>query len=102
MCSTQQEKHMTRMQWALTMGGAAASIALWACVTTGGGRGGGAEGEGTCAGPYPSYWQDPKFESVGMWEGQKISDQPPAGWTGPIFRLSQQYPAQLPAESPDE
>lgn len=92
---------MTRTKWALTLGGAAASVALWACVTTGGG-GGGSLGDGTCSGPYPNYWQDPKFNSVGMWQGQKISDVPPEGWTGPVFRLSQQYPAELPPQSPDE
>ena len=93
---------MMRKHLALAFGGAAASIALWACVTTGGGGSQPTEGAGTCDGPYPNYWQDPKFTSVGMWQGQKISDQPPEGWTGPVFRLSQQYPAQLPeaTESP--
>ena len=27
-------------------------------------------------------------------------DAPPAGWTGPIFKLSQNYPATLPALEP--
>ena len=49
----------------------------------------------TCEGPYPNYWQDPAFTETGMWEGQEISDQPPAGWTGPVFQLSQEYPATL-------
>ncbi|HYI00886.1 hypothetical protein [Hyalangium sp.] len=94
---------MTRTQWMLALGGAAASLALWACVTTGGGgHGGGNEGDGTCSGPYPSYWQDAKFDSVGMWKGQEISNRPRPGTTEPVFRLSQQYPSQLPDSSPDE
>ena len=27
-------------------------------------------------------------------------DPPPAGWTGPVFKLSQNYPATLPALEP--
>lgn len=94
---------MTRLKWMLALGGVAASVTLWACATMG--HGGGQEGggttslPGTCAGPYPNYWQDPKFTSTGMWLGQKISNQPPADWSGPVFRLSQQYPSTLPAEA---
>lgn len=58
------------------------------------------EAQGTCSGPYPDYWQDPRFTSEGMWQEQQISNQSPAGWKGPLFRLSQQYPAALPAEEP--
>lgn len=43
-----------------------------------------------CSGTYPSYWQDPRFED--MWEGQTISNRPPAGWKGPVFRLSDRFP----------
>jgi 2-oxo-4-hydroxy-4-carboxy--5-ureidoimidazoline (OHCU) decarboxylase len=34
-----------------------------------------------------------------MWLGQKISNQPPADWDGPVFRLSQQYPSTPPSEA---
>lgn len=102
---------MTRTQWVLALGGVTASLALWACVTTGAEVRGELEslgqsvaGAGTCEGPYPNYWQDPNpvFVDEGMWKGQKISNQPPADWTGPVFRLSQQYPAELPPHTPDE
>ncbi|WP_224248000.1 hypothetical protein [Hyalangium gracile] len=98
---------MSRMKWMFALGGVVASAALWACATMGqgGAEGGGQQGggdpltqAGTCAGPYPSYWQDPKFTSTGMWQGQQISNQPPADWKGPIFRLSQKYPEALPPE----
>src|SRR5688572_17361905 len=90
--------HMTRTKWMLALGGVAASATLWACVTMSPGGGtGGDSAPGTCDGPYPSYWQDPKFTNVGMWAGQEISNQPPSDWKGPIFRLSQQYPAEVPA-----
>ncbi len=47
---------------------------------------------GTCTGTYPSYWQDPKFPE--MFEGQLVSDQPPAGYQGPVFRLSDDFPRE--------
>lgn len=47
---------------------------------------------GTCTGTYPSYWQDPKFPE--MYEGQLVSDQPPAGYQGPVFRLSDDFPRE--------
>jgi hypothetical protein len=90
------------MKWMLALGGVAASATLWACVTLGGGQGPGpGSGPGTCEGPYPSYWQDPKFTPTGMWAGQQISNQPPADWKGPLFRLSQQYPSTRPPEDTD-
>ncbi|MBN1208437.1 MAG: hypothetical protein JXB05_26490 [Myxococcaceae bacterium] len=92
---------MTKRQWALALGGVAGAVTMWACVTTGSNPPA-TGGAGTCDGPYPNYWQDPKFTSVGMWQGQEISNQPPSGWTGPVFRLSQQYPAELPPQTPDE
>ena len=52
---------------------------------------------GTCTGTYPSYWQDPKFPE--MYEGQLVSDQPPAGYQGPVFRLSDDFPRELVDES---
>jgi hypothetical protein len=45
---------------------------------------------GTCAGIYPSYWQDPAFPE--QWVGQEITDAPPANWTGPVYSLSDAYP----------
>lgn len=55
---------------------------------------------GTCTGTYPSYWQDPKFPA--MYEGQLVTDQPSADYEGPIFRLSDAYPTELPDESADQ
>ncbi|GHA13585.1 hypothetical protein GCM10008090_24150 [Arenicella chitinivorans] len=52
---------------------------------------------GTCTGTYPSYWQDPKFPE--MYEGQLVSDQPPSGYQGPVFRLSDDFPRELVDES---
>lgn len=48
----------------------------------------------TCSGTYPSYWQDiaPKFAD--MWKGQDISNAPSGAYTGPIFKLSDDYPGQ--------
>ena len=48
----------------------------------------------TCSGTYPSYWQDiaPKFAD--MWKGQDISNAPTAAYSGPIFKLSDDYPSQ--------
>jgi hypothetical protein len=47
---------------------------------------------GTCGTAFPSYWQDPAPRFSAMWEGQLISNAPPADWTGPVFRLSDRYP----------
>jgi hypothetical protein len=46
----------------------------------------------TCTGTYPSYWQDlaPKFAE--MWKGQAISDAPTGAYSGPVFKLSDDYP----------
>ncbi len=46
----------------------------------------------TCTGTYPSYWQDitPKFAE--MWKGQAISNAPTGAYTGPVFKLSDDYP----------
>ena len=46
----------------------------------------------TCSGTYPSYWQDiaPKF--LNMWEGQNISNAPTGAYSGPIFKLADNYP----------
>ncbi|MBT0570150.1 hypothetical protein KIK84_07425 [Curvibacter sp. CHRR-16] len=48
----------------------------------------------TCTGTYPSYWQDiaPKFAD--MWKGQTISNAPTGAYSGPIFKLSDDYPRQ--------
>ncbi|MFZ6819254.1 hypothetical protein [Undibacterium sp. Ji22W] len=48
----------------------------------------------TCSGTYPSYWQDiaPKFN--GMWQGQDISNAPTGAYSGPVFKLSDDYPRQ--------
>jgi hypothetical protein len=48
----------------------------------------------TCSGTYPSYWQDisPKFAN--MWEGQDITNAPTGAYSGPIFKLSDDYPRQ--------
>lgn len=54
-----------------------------------------------CDGPYPAYWQDPAFTDTGMWAGQRISNQPPAGYDGPVFRLSQRFPDSLPDDRGD-
>jgi hypothetical protein len=77
---------------------------LWACTMTLANRRAGGRAAvtgGTCQGPYPNYWQDPKFTSTGMWQGQQISNQPPANWTGSVFQLSQQYPT-TPPDDPDQ
>jgi hypothetical protein len=47
-----------------------------------------------CTGTFPSYWQDPAPKFAEMWAGQTISNQPPANWKGPVFRLSDRFPAQ--------
>ncbi|MGB0515241.1 MAG: hypothetical protein ACPGJE_10420, partial [Wenzhouxiangellaceae bacterium] len=49
-----------------------------------------AAAQGTCTGTYPSYWQDPAFPE--MYESQLVSNQPEAGYQGPVFRLSDAYP----------
>lgn len=63
-----------------------------ACVDSSGG--GGLADEGTCAGVFPSYWQDPDTTFRPMWRGQTISNTPPEGWSGPVFRLSDAYPTE--------
>ncbi len=46
----------------------------------------------TCTGTYPAYWQDinPKFAE--MWKGQSISNAPSGAYTGPVFKLADDYP----------
>lgn len=46
----------------------------------------------TCTGTYPSYWQDinPKFAD--MWKGQDLSDAPTGAYSGPIFKLADDFP----------
>jgi hypothetical protein len=46
----------------------------------------------TCTGTYPSYWQDvaPKFAE--MWRGQAVSNAPTEGYSGHVFKLSDDYP----------
>ena len=35
----------------------------------------------TCTGTWPSYWQDPKFESQTMWKGQTVTNTAASqGW----------------------
>lgn len=46
----------------------------------------------TCSATWPSYWQDPAPAFAAMWTGQKISDAPAPGWSGPVFRLSDRFP----------
>ena len=50
------------------------------------------QNRGTCTGIFPSYWQDPAEKFLPMWEGQIVSNAPPKGWKGPVFRLSDAYP----------
>ncbi|QOC22405.1 hypothetical protein IC757_15560 [Wenzhouxiangella sp. AB-CW3] len=59
-----------------------------------------ANGNGTCTGTYPSYWQDPAFPE--MYAAQEVSNQPPAGYDGPVFRLSDAYPPQPVDEQADQ
>lgn len=54
-----------------------------------------------CEGPYPSYWQDRAFNGSGMWADEVISNQPPTGYTGPVFRLAQNYPSAPVNDSQD-
>lgn len=58
------------------------------------------EPTGTCSGVYPSYWQDPKFPD--MYEGQKVSNQAKAGYSGRIFQLSDAFPKTFEDESADQ
>ena len=53
-----------------------------------------AAASGTCTGVYPSYWQDDAEKFQDMWADQAISNVPPNGWSGPIFRLSDAYPSE--------
>ncbi|NDI84356.1 hypothetical protein [Undibacterium crateris] len=48
----------------------------------------------TCSGTYPSYWQDinPKFAE--MWKGQDVSNAPSGAYSGPVFKLADDYPRQ--------
>ena len=55
---------------------------------------------GTCKGIYPSYWQDPEFPE--MYAGQTVSNQPPPGYSGPVFRLSDDFPRARPDEAADQ
>lgn len=48
----------------------------------------------TCTNTYPAYWQDPDPKYAAMWRGQEISDQPPEGWSGQVFALSDEYPTE--------
>ncbi|MEM9304274.1 MAG: hypothetical protein AAGE01_19335 [Pseudomonadota bacterium] len=54
-------------------------------------------GAGTCLGIYPSYWQDPEFPA--MYKGQTVSNQAPDGYDGPVFRLSDAFPTEMPDEA---
>ena len=56
-------------------------------------------GVGTCTGTFASYWQDPASAFAPMWAGQVVSNTPPPGWTGPVFRLSDAYPREPVDES---
>ena len=47
----------------------------------------------TWTGTYPSYFQDPAFTSTGMWNDQVVVNQPPRGWTDPVFQLSDGFHA---------
>ena len=58
--------------------------------------------DGTCTSVFPSYWQDPNPKFATMWEGQAVSDVPPENWSGPVFRLSDAYPAAPPDEAADQ
>ncbi|KQN21439.1 hypothetical protein ASE86_14535 [Sphingomonas sp. Leaf33] len=57
-----------------------------------------------CSGTWPSYWQDPAFQNVGMWRGQTISDTPAAqnwtpanpAYTNPAFRIADRFSAGRP------
>lgn len=57
-----------------------------------------------CSGVWPSYWQDPKFDSAGMWEDQAVSNTPAAqswapgnaAYTNPPFQLADAYSAGKP------
>ncbi|REK06403.1 MAG: hypothetical protein DWQ36_13480 [Acidobacteria bacterium] len=56
----------------------------------------------TCRSIYPSYWQDPNPKFAEQWVGQQVSNVPPEGYTGPVFRLSDGYPTSLPDERADQ
>lgn len=53
----------------------------------------------TCSGTFPSYWQDPAPRFADMWQDQTISNQPPPGWSGPVFRLSDRFPTSAVDDS---
>lgn len=48
----------------------------------------------TCTGTYPSYWQDVNPKFANMWKGQALSNAPTGAYTGPVFKLSDDYPQQ--------
>jgi hypothetical protein len=56
----------------------------------------------TCTGTYPGYWQDvdPKFAA--MWKGQTISNAPTTAYTGPVFKLSDDFPRQPVDDRPNQ
>ena len=56
--------------------------------------------DSTCKGIYPSYWQDPEFPE--MYEGQTVSNQPPPGYSGRVFRLSDDFPRVRPDEAAEQ
>ena len=59
-----------------------------------------------CSGTWPSYWQDPAFNSAGMWDGQYISNTPASqnwtpsssAYTNAPFRLADAYSVGRPDE----
>ncbi|APV50171.1 hypothetical protein BWI17_11035 [Betaproteobacteria bacterium GR16-43] len=59
---------------------------------------------GTCTGVWPSYWQDPAFDKVGMWLGQKVTNSPASqnwnpknpAYTNPPWQISDAYSAGKP------
>ena len=55
---------------------------------------------GTCTGTYPSYWQDPRFPE--MYESQQVSNQPPEGYNGPVFQLSDAFPSEFVDDADDQ
>jgi hypothetical protein len=57
---------------------------------------------GTCSGTFPSYWQDPHPRFAEMWSGQTVSNAPPEGWSGPVFRLSDAFPPEPVDEAADQ
>ncbi|SDT97616.1 hypothetical protein [Halopseudomonas salegens] len=58
------------------------------------------QANGTCTGTYPSYWQDPNFPD--MYESQLVSNQPGVDYKGPVFQLSDAFPAEPVDERADQ